>query len=115
MSTLTGPNKVLEQLLSRAREIQDDARKMGGVQSQGPESGQSGGASFADHLRESVRDVNGMSKTADRMGMELSTGKTGNIHDTMLAATQAELSFNLMVQLRNKALEAYSEVMRMPV
>jgi flagellar hook-basal body complex protein FliE len=33
----------------------------------------------------------------------------------MLAATQAELSFNLMVQVRNKALEAYNEIMRMPV
>jgi flagellar hook-basal body complex protein FliE len=46
---------------------------------------------------------------------ELASGKTGNIHETMLAATQAELSFNLMVQVRNKALEAYNEIMRMPV
>ena len=46
---------------------------------------------------------------------DLATGKKQNIHETMLAAAQAELNFNLMVQVRNKALEAYQEVMRMPV
>jgi flagellar hook-basal body complex protein FliE len=73
------------------------------------------GASFMDHLKENIHDVNHSQVKSDRMSMELSTGRTNNIHETMLAASQAELSFNLMVQIRNKALEAYNEIMRMPV
>ena len=71
--------------------------------------------SFADHLRKAIGQVDSMAKSADKMTTALVTGKSGNIHETMLAATQAELSFNLMVQIRNKALEAYGEVMKMPV
>ena len=52
---------------------------------------------------------------ADKKATDLANGKDTNIHETMLAASQAELSFNLMVQTRNKVLEAYQEIMRMPV
>jgi flagellar hook-basal body complex protein FliE len=47
--------------------------------------------------------------------MDLAAGKSTNIHETMLAVSKAELGFNMLVQLRNKALEAYQEVMRMQV
>ena len=52
---------------------------------------------------------------ADKAGMDLASGKQENIHEIMLKASHAELSFNFMVQIRNKVLEAYQEVMRMPV
>jgi flagellar hook-basal body complex protein FliE len=68
-----------------------------------------------DHLKGSLAEVNEMQKRADSMAMDLASGKSENLHETMLATTQAELTFNLMVQLRNRALEAYQEVMRMPV
>jgi flagellar hook-basal body complex protein FliE len=71
--------------------------------------------SFLDHLKDNISEVNEMQKTADTMAIDLASGKSQNIHETMLAATQAELSFNLMVQVRNKILEAYQEVMRMQV
>lgn len=70
---------------------------------------------FIDHLSESLNNVNSLQKNADSMATNLASGKTENIHETMLAVTKAELSFNLMVQVRNKALEAYQEIMRMPV
>jgi flagellar hook-basal body complex protein FliE len=73
------------------------------------------GKSFMDHLKSSISDVNNAQKVSDRMAMELSTGQSNNIHETMISASRAELSFNLMVQIRNKALEAYNEIMRMPV
>lgn len=73
------------------------------------------GKSFMDHLKEGVTEVDGMQKTADTMAMEMASGKQANLHETMLAATQAELGFNLMVQIRNKVLEAYQEIMRMQV
>jgi flagellar hook-basal body complex protein FliE len=73
------------------------------------------GPSFLDHLKESMAEVNATQKDADAAAMDLATGKQENIHETMLRAAHAELSFNLMVQVRNKVLEAYQEVMRMPV
>jgi flagellar hook-basal body complex protein FliE len=74
-----------------------------------------GGKSFIDHLSDSVREGNTMQKSADRMGTDLATGKAENIHEVMIASSEAGLAFNLMVQVRNKMLEAYQEVMRMPV
>lgn len=71
--------------------------------------------SFMEHLKESVKTVNEMSVTADKMATNLATGKSENIHETMLSLSQAEIGFKLMVQVRNKALEAYQEIMRMQV
>ena len=71
--------------------------------------------SFMEHLEAGIDNVNVVQKHADKKATDLATGKEENIHETMLAASHAELSFNLMVQIRNKALEAYQEVMRMPI
>ncbi len=71
--------------------------------------------SFVDHLKASVEGVDQLQKSADKMAVAVSSGKSEDIHGTMLALTQAELGFNLMVQVRNKALEAYQEIMRLPV
>ncbi|MCX6106759.1 MAG: flagellar hook-basal body complex protein FliE [Proteobacteria bacterium] len=113
MSQIAATSKFSEQILNSLRDIQREATSVGADGAK--EKGKGDGMSFADHLQKTIQDVNQSSQKADRMGMEMATGKAENIHETMLAATQAELSFNLMVQLRNKALEAYSEVMRMPV
>lgn len=109
----SGNSAMFEQILSSLEGIRTDARKM--ESSSQKSSQQSGSGSFADELERAVKSVNSSHVSADRMATELSTGKTGNIHETMLASTQAELSFNLMVQIRNKALEAYNEIMRMSV
>lgn len=73
------------------------------------------GASFMDHLAEGIKEVDAMQKQSDRMAVDVASGKSENLHETMLAASEAELSFNLMVQVRNKILEAYQEILRMPV
>lgn len=80
-----------------------------------PSSKESEGPSFMDHLEASIKQVNDTQKLADKKATDLATGKETNIHETMLNASNAELSFNLMVQVRNKALEAYQEIMRMPI
>ena len=74
-----------------------------------------GGKSFIDVLKEGIGEVADLQRKADIKTTEVATGKSGDLHEAMLAATQAELSFNLMVQIRNKALEAYQDVIRMPV
>jgi flagellar hook-basal body complex protein FliE len=71
--------------------------------------------SFVDYLKDGVNEVASLQVHADRKAVEVATGRSGELHEAMLAATQAELGFNLMVQIRNKVIEAYQEVMRMPV
>ena len=71
--------------------------------------------SFADSLKEAVNQVNTAQKDSDRKMQELATGKTNNIHETMIAAEKADIALRLMVQVRNKMIEAYQEMMRMQV
>jgi flagellar hook-basal body complex protein FliE len=71
--------------------------------------------SFADTLKDAVNDVNQAQKEADVKMQELATGKNHNIHDVMLTAEKADISLKLMVQVRNKIIEAYQEIMKMQV
>jgi len=103
-----------DQILAQLRDMQTQMRQMSNSASD-ESKGKGKGASFMEHLQESVQEVNVMQKDADKMAVDVATGKSDNLHETMLAATKAELSFNLMVQVRNKVLEAYQEVMRMQV
>ena len=52
---------------------------------------------------------------ADQAIRELVAGRNKNIHETMLAIERADSSLKLMMQVRNKVLDAYREVMRMQV
>lgn len=74
-----------------------------------------GGPSFADTLAESLNKVNDLQKEADAAIEDFATGKTRNIHETMIAVNKADLAFRLTMQVRNKIVEAYQEVMRTQV
>jgi len=74
-----------------------------------------GNSGFLDLLEKGMKEVNDSSKEAEQSSMDLASGKSSNIHETMLAVTKAELGFNMMVQMRNKVIEAYQEVMRMQI
>ena len=112
MSKINNSVSFGEQLLSELRDMKFSKEIQN--KTEGPSDSKSG-ASFMEHLKESISEVNESQRSADKMAADLATGKTQNIHETMLASTQSELSFNFMVQVRNKVLEAYQEVMRMPV
>jgi len=71
--------------------------------------------SFAATLKDAVGQVNALQKESDHKMQELATGKTQNIHETMIAAEKADIALRLMVQVRNKMIEAYQEIMRMQV
>lgn len=70
---------------------------------------------FADVLKESIQKVNSIQGEADQAIKGLATGQVGNIHETMIAIEKANLSFNMMVQVRNKLVQAYEEIMRTQV
>ena len=73
------------------------------------------GVSFADTLSESLDKVNDLQKEADKAIEDFATGKTRNIHETMIAVNKADIAFRLTMQVRNKIVEAYQEVMRTQV
>ncbi len=100
-------------MLEQLRDMQAQARTSN--QSANRSMSDSKDTSFSDLLKEEMSKVIEQQKTADGLATDLATGKGQNLHETMLAATKAELSFNLMVQMRNKVLEAYQEIMRMQV
>lgn len=66
-------------------------------------------------FKELVGKVNDLSQQSDQAIQKLATGENRNLHETMIAVEKASISFLFMSQVRNKALEAYQEVMRMPV
>jgi flagellar hook-basal body complex protein FliE len=80
-----------------------------------PSAGQSHGTTFSDILRDSVDKVNLHQTQADTAIKELVAGRSKNIHETMLAVERADTSLKLMMQVRNKILDAYREIMRMQV
>lgn len=71
--------------------------------------------SFADTLKESIRQVNDAQLQADQAISDLTTGKQQDLHQTMIAIEKANLSFELMMQVRNKILSAYEEISRMQI
>ena len=79
------------------------------------ETGDVKGKSFADTLKEAVADVNVLQKDSDKKMQDLATGKTTNIPDVMMAAEKADIAVRMMVQVRNKIIDAYQEVMKMQV
>jgi flagellar hook-basal body complex protein FliE len=73
------------------------------------------GVGFMDVLAKSMEEVNVSQVGADQAIKDLIAGKSKNLHETMLAVQKAELSLKTMMQVRNKVLEAYKEIMRMQV
>jgi len=69
--------------------------------------------SFTDNLTKAINKVNDYQVKADQAVTDLAVGRNNRIHETMMAAQEAELSLKMLLQVRNKALEAYREIMRM--
>ena len=74
-----------------------------------------GGKSFADTLKDAVGQVNTLQKDSDKQAQMLATGKTTDIPQVMMSAEKADIALRLMVQVRNKVIDAYNDVMKMPV
>lgn len=73
-----------------------------------------GGAGFAESLDRLVSAVESSSGQANQAIVEMTDG-TGDVHDAMIALQRADLTLQLTVQIRNKLVNAYQDIMRMPV
>lgn len=80
-----------------------------------PESRPKGapGPSFQDTLKAFTREVNTQMKDADQKAAEFAVGKSQGLHEVMIASEKAGISFKLLMEIRNKLLDAYQEIMRM--
>jgi flagellar hook-basal body complex protein FliE len=74
-----------------------------------------GGAGFGSILRDAVNQVEGLRADAGDSVSRLLSGEDEELHTAALATQRAELSFELFLQVRNKVVQAYQEVMRMQV
>lgn len=72
-------------------------------------------ASFSDFLKESFDKVNALEKESEEYNLKLATGELDNIHEAMIAAQKADIALQLTMQIRNKVLDAYKEIMRMQI
>lgn len=81
--------------------------------SAGPQSGSQ--LSFSDTLKDAINEANRLQLDADKKMEDLATGRAKSIPDVMVAAEKADIALKLMVQVRNKIIEAYQEVMKMQV
>lgn len=70
---------------------------------------------FADTLDNAIQNVDQLQKAADVQVQDFVTGRSNNIHETMIAVEKADIALKLMVQVRNKIISAYQEIMKMQV
>lgn len=70
---------------------------------------------FADMLKNAVDSVDEMKKTADQNVQNFVAGEEENVHKVMISLRKSQLSFELMLQMRNKVIETYRELSRMQI
>lgn len=68
---------------------------------------------FGQLFKQKLEEVNTAQNTSDKLTNQLVTGEVKDVHEVMIASQKASLSLQLTVQVRNKVVEAYQEVMRM--
>jgi len=72
-------------------------------------------STFGTTLRSAWREVDSLQRAADEASRRVASGDDVELHDVMLTAEKANLALQLTIEVRNKVIEAYQEIMRMPV
>lgn len=88
---------------------------VGGAQAVGSTQGVQGASTFGDLFSQMVQDVNSKQVAANDAAKGLVTGDNVSLHQAVISSEEANVSFQLMVEVRNKLLESYQEMMRMQV
>ena len=70
------------------------------------------GQDFASLLKAGVDDVNKLQKTSEKAMSDIATGQVKDLHQAAIAIDKAEMSMKLMLEVRNKAVNAYKEILR---
>ena len=70
---------------------------------------------FANTLKDAISNVNAQQLQADTMTQKLINGGDVELHEVMIASQKASITLNATMEVRNKVIEAYQEIMRMSV
>ncbi len=69
-------------------------------------------ADFGDVLKETLEEVNDLQKAGQKAMSDIATGQVKDLHQAAIAIDKAELSMKMMLEVRNKAINAYKEILR---
>jgi len=78
-------------------------------------AGGAGGGNFGSLIKNAVESMDGTQKAAEQEVAKAVTGESPDLHQTIIALQSADLNFQLGLQVRNKLMGAYEEIMRMQV
>lgn len=103
--------------------VEADPMKLGGLglpvdvarAKSGGGASRAGRDEFSDFLTKAVSEVEEKMRISDVERQKVLTGEANNLHQATIAAQEASVAFSLMVEVRNKLVESYQELMRMQV
>lgn len=93
-----GPNQITEKTLQATPITSSDAQK-----------------NFSTFLKDAIENTNTSQITSDIHTQKLIRGENVDLHEVMIAAQKATITLNTTMEVRNKVVEAYQEIIRMPV
>jgi len=100
---------------SATKEIEARTKKLDVEESENLSATSEGKPSFGVSIREAVEQVNNLQTEANSLAEKFAVGDPVDTHEVMLAMQKASLALQLSVQVRNKVIEAYQEIMRMQI
>jgi flagellar hook-basal body complex protein FliE len=71
--------------------------------------------SFASYLNDALNKTNDLQLDSEKITNDFAVGKTDNIHQVMIASEKADVALQFTMQIRNKILDAYNEIMRIQI
>lgn len=103
-----GIDNILQQLQA-ASSLASGIKKQSGVD-------EVASVDFSEKLKAAVDQVNNVQQTADKLSMQFVSGESNvDLHEVMISLQKANVSFQSMIQVRNKLVTAYQEIMNMQV
>jgi flagellar hook-basal body complex protein FliE len=78
-------------------------------------AGKNDGVSFKKTMSNFLNEVNTMQVKADESIQKMAAGEITDVHQVMNSVQEANVAFNLMMEIRNKVIDAYKEVIRMRI
>ncbi|MGC5324124.1 flagellar hook-basal body complex protein FliE [Brevibacillus sp. SYSU BS000544] len=71
--------------------------------------------SFGSYLSDAIEEVNAAQIESSKLTEKFATGQVEDIHQVMIASQKSSIALSLTMQVRNKVIESYQEIMRMPI
>jgi len=94
--------------------ISPDVRILPGIENQSSTT-KGYSSSFAETLKSAIQDVNSLQVQAGKAVEQMVSGEAASIHDVMISVEKAKVSFDLLMEVRNKALDVYREMMKIQI